>query len=98
MRPPVLLAEGIGPSLLCSQRNDHIKSLLLPHHARDVALTGEILSQEHIPRADALNCPVSYLDLGFASQRNRILPSRSAVPVQDVAGRRHTKRDALHVL
>src|SRR5262249_59008575 len=98
MRTPVLLAEGIGSGLLCSQRNDHIKPLLLPYHARDVALPSEILSQEHVTRTDPFDRPIAYFDFGFASQRDRILPSRGAVPVQDVARRRHTKRNTLHVL
>src|SRR5262245_51045953 len=46
--------EGLPRRLGCAlvQWNDHIKPRLLPHNACDVALTGEILSQEYASWAD----------------------------------------------
>src|SRR5438552_3175125 len=97
--PPFpLLIVGVGSGLLAGQRNDHIKSLLMPHNARDVALTGEILSQQHVPWTDPLDRPIPYFDFGFTSQRDGILPPGGAVPTQDVSRRRDAKGDPLHVL
>src|SRR5262249_31614008 len=97
--PPLpLLVIGVGSGLLRGQRNDHIKPVLLPHNARDVALTSEILRQQHAPRADPLDGPIPYFDFGFASQRDGILPPGGAVPIQDVSRRRDAKGDPLHML
>ena len=53
--------------LLILQGHDHIKPLLGPHDARDMALAGQIFSQKHVTRTDALDGTIPNLDFRFPS-------------------------------
>ena len=75
------------------QWDDRVEPRLIADHAGHVPLAGEVLCQHHVPWAHARHRAVPDLDLRGARQRDRILPSRGAVPVEHVPRRRHAERD-----
>src|SRR5580704_10007039 len=75
-------------------RDDRVEAGLGAHHARHVALAGQILRERHVARSDPGHRAVPDLDLGGAGERDRVLAPRRAVPVEDVAGGSHAERDA----
>jgi hypothetical protein len=57
------MCAGPALGLLISQGHDHRQPRLVPHPSCDMALTGQVFSEDYIPRADALDGPVPDLDL-----------------------------------
>jgi len=56
-----------------------------------MALARQIFREDDVPGTDALDSSVPDLDFCLPRERNRVLPSWGAVPVQDIAERRHSK-------
>src|SRR5881628_3865597 len=77
-------ATRAGPEnvLRRGERHDGVEPRLISYHTRDVALSGEIFCQHHVTGRDPGHRPVAYLDLRRAGQRDRILPARSAMPIE----------------
>jgi hypothetical protein len=57
---------NVSLRLLISQGHDHRQPGLVPYTSGDVALTSQVFRENHVPRADALNGPIPYLDLCLA--------------------------------
>jgi hypothetical protein len=57
------LTDRLRPRI--SQWYNHGKSWFIAYNACDVALASEIFGEEYIPRANALNRPISNLDFNF---------------------------------
>jgi hypothetical protein len=54
-------------ALRISQRDDGIEPWLLAHHAGNMPLSGQIVSQYHIARTDAFDRAVAHFNFCFAS-------------------------------
>jgi hypothetical protein len=78
-----VLPKASGPrcSKFLSQGYNRKKPWLVSYHTRDVALARQIFREQHIPRANPLDRPISDLDFGLTRERDRILPSGGTVPL-----------------
>src|SRR5260370_6207660 len=84
----------MGPSLLrIAQRHDRVEPWLTADDARDVPATRQVFGEHDVAGLDARHRAVADLDLRRARQRDRILASGRAVPVEHVARRRRAEGD-----
>src|SRR5262245_21833370 len=81
-----------------SQRDRGGQSRLVANDSGRVALAREVFGQGHVARAVAVHGAVAETDLDFAGQGDHELAARRVVPVDEVAGLRRAKDDALRRL
>src|SRR5438045_4618660 len=84
----------VSSLLRIAQRYDRVEPWLTADDARDVSAARQIFGEHDVAGLDARHRAVADLDLRRARQRDRILASGRAVPVEHVARRRRAKRDA----
>src|SRR5437879_386457 len=78
-------ASVTARDLPIGQGDDGVEARLIADDAGDVATARQVLGQDDVARTDSRDGAVTDLDLGLARQRDRVLPPRRAVPVEDVA-------------